>query len=105
MRVRQLWAPVLSTYLVSVSAQFVALRVAVATLGIFHAEWRIDRAGADVDAGAAIHRRPWSLALPARRREYPRPPAGRAGLSRVERKHPDAGGSAADGHPLATPIV
>jgi hypothetical protein len=27
MRVRQLWAPVLSTFLVSVSVQFVALRV------------------------------------------------------------------------------
>src|SRR6476659_2263011 len=68
-----------------------AAPAAVATLGIFHAEWRIDRAGAAVDAGAAVHRRPGSLALPARRREYPRPPADRAGLSLGEWSHPDAG--------------
>src|SRR5438552_18933447 len=80
-----------------------AARAAVATLGIFHAEWRIDRAGAAVDARAAVHRRPGSLALPARRREYPRPPADRARPSLVDGRHHDAGGCAVADH--RTPLL
>src|SRR5204862_5586759 len=80
-----------------------AARAAVATLGIFHAEWRSDRAGAAVDARAAVHRRPGSLALPARRREYPRPPADRAGPSLVDGRHHDPGGCAVADH--RTPLL
>src|SRR4051794_32016965 len=54
MRVRQLWAPVLSTFPhLGCGAVRSAARAAVATLGIFHAEWRIDRV-------APL----WMLALP-----------------------------------------
>src|SRR5215470_3785960 len=80
-----------------------AARAAVAPLGIFHAEWRIDRASAAVDAGAAVHRCAGSLAVSARGRQHTRPPAYRAGLSLVERRHPDAGGSAVDDH--RTPLL
>src|SRR5262249_25717544 len=80
-----------------------AARAAVAPLGIFHAEWRIDRASAAVDAGAAVHRCAGSLAVSTRGRQHPRPPAYRAGLSLVERRHPDAVGSAVDDH--RTPLL
>jgi hypothetical protein len=99
MRVRQVWAPVLSTFLVSVSVQFVALRVPQLPPWVFFTR-----------NGVSIVLAPlWMLALPfigalgaslslRAGGEYPRPPADRAGLSLVDRRHPDAGGSAVDGH-------
>ena len=41
MRVRQLWAPVLSTFLVSVSVQFVALRVPQSPPWVFFTRRRV----------------------------------------------------------------
>ena len=83
MRVRQLWAPVLSTFLISVSVQFVALRVPQLPPWVFFTR-----------NGVSIVLAPlWMLALPfigalgawllrAPRKTSPTPPA-RPALSPV----------------------
>lgn len=104
MRVRQLWAPVLSTVLISVAVQSVAMRVPQLPPWVFFTR-----------NGVSIVLAPlWMLALPfigalgawlslRAGGQYPRPPADGAGLSLVERRHPDAGGSAVDDH--RTPLL
>ena len=79
-RVRQLWAPVLSTFLISVAVQFVALRVPELPPWVFFTRNGVSIVLAPLWMLAlpfigALGR----LALPARRREYPRPPADRVG--------------------------
>ena len=70
MRVRQLWAPVLSTFLISVAVQFVALRVPQLPPWVFFTR-----------NGVSIVLAPlWMLALPFIGAWEPRSPCARAGI-------------------------